>query len=265
MSKFLISSGLFAATATASLFLATSAFAADVGNSNTGADSDNDATVKIDNSATINQTNNTTIKNDISAMANTGDNSASKNTGDGTVSSGDISGGVSVENTGSKNSLDPSALASGDLSLSASNSQTGADSDNTALVGIDNDLDLTMHNTANVENNICALLNTGGNTADKNTGDGMVSSGDIDFTIGVINNLNSNVLGAPMGSENPGGGTVPEGALPVNPQGSVLAEALGSLPITGTSWLFMLPFVFLAIGGTLKTGEKWFRLRFGTA
>jgi len=247
----------------ASLALASSTFAADVGNSDTGASSENNTSVTIENNTTVSQSNDLTVTNDIFPTANTGDNSASKNTGDGSVSSGDISGSVTLENTGNQNLLDPAAPANGEgIDFTVTNSQTGADSENSAKVHFKNDLDLVFSNKASVKNDIGALLNTGGNSSDKNTGDGSVSSGDINFMIGVENLLNINSLGG-IGGEiptPPDGTNGPSGVLPK--VGAVLAAALGTLPITGSGGFFLLPFVFLATGALLKVSEKWASIRF---
>src|SRR3990167_2542361 len=87
------------ATLTAGLFLTATVFAADANNSNTGADSDNEATVTIDNDININSENNAIINNNITVNADTGGNSASKNTGDGSIATGSIGGSVTITNT----------------------------------------------------------------------------------------------------------------------------------------------------------------------
>jgi hypothetical protein len=54
----------------------------------------------------------------------------------------------------------------------------------------------TQINTANVKNSVNVLSNTGGNTADKNTGGSIsVDSGNSDVTVTIKNNINSNSTG----------------------------------------------------------------------
>ena len=239
----------------------------DASNSNTGADSTNNSSVSVDNDTTISSTNNATINNNLSVAANTGSNSASQNTGDGTVSSGDITGSISVTNSGNFNGDFDSLIAlncgSNNCNFSASNSHTGADSTNNSSVNVRGDFDITLINEAEVDNNIGADLNTGGNSADENTGDGSVSSGDIDFSIDIVNDLNRNQIGGPLPEEPPAGpGVIPQpGILPGAPTpGQVLAAAAG-LPITGgniPSW----PILLVAVGFALKLLEKVFKVRF---
>jgi hypothetical protein len=254
-----------AAALSVGLFLTTSvALATDASNSNTGAGSTNNASVSINNNTTINSTNNATINNNISVTANTGGNSASQNTGNGTVSSGDITGSISVENLGNSNGVFASSInlnCGSDCNFSASNSQTGADSRNNSSVRVNNKVVLTVKNDADVDNNIGANLNTGGNKADKNTGDGTVQSGDINFSITVKNDLNKNQIGAPAPEipEVPGPGVLPQPVVVPQP-GKVLA-AIAGLPITGGS-LPTWPILLVAIGFALKLLEKVFKVRF---
>ena len=250
------------ATLFGGLIFTTGALAADASNSNTGADSSNDASVYIQNTTTINSTKNATINNTISVNANTGNNSASQNTGDGSVSSGDITGSVTVQNTGNENGVFNSVFnlnCSGNCNFSASNTHTGAGSTNNSSVNVNNDIDITVSNNADVDNNVGADLNTGGNSADKNTGDSSVRSGDINFSVGIVNDLNKNFIGAPTPGEEPKGPVTPPPATAPGPApkpGRVLAAAAG-LPITGGS-LPSWPLLLLAIGFVLKILEKKF-------
>jgi hypothetical protein len=72
-------------------------------NSNTGADSNNEATVEVNNDIDVTQNNNLNINNDVDADLNTGDNEADKNTGDGSVKTGDINFEVNISNEGNQN------------------------------------------------------------------------------------------------------------------------------------------------------------------
>src|SRR3990170_1156478 len=129
--------GAIAASCLAGLFLTSVVLATDASNSNTGADSTNNASVSIQNNTTINSTNNATITNNISVSANTGSNSATQNTGDGAVSSGDITGSISIENTGNVNGIFNSLLnlnCSSGCSFTSSNNKTGANSTNNSSV-----------------------------------------------------------------------------------------------------------------------------------
>src|SRR4030066_274101 len=146
-----------------SMALATGALAVEATNSNTGADSTNDATVNINNNTSVSSSNTATINNNISIWANTGNNSADKNTGDGSVSTGDITGGVKVINTGNMNGTFDSILSLNcSCDFSAGNSNTGAYSNNEANVKISNDINITVNNEAHDDNNVDADLTHGG-------------------------------------------------------------------------------------------------------
>ena len=246
-----------------SMALSTGALAVEATNSNTGADSTNDATVNINNNTNVSSSNTATINNNISIWANTGNNSADKNTGDGSVSTGDITGGVKVINTGNMNGTFDSVLSLNcSCDFSASNSNTGAYSDNEANVKVSNDINITVNNEANVDNNVDADLNTGGNSADKNTGDGWVSTGDIDFSVEITNDLNKNFVGAPLPQEPAGPGVPPAVLPPSAPKpGKVLAAAEG-LPVTGGS-LPNWPFLLIMVGFVTRLAERVLRTRFG--
>ncbi len=72
-------------------------------------------------------------------------------------------------------------------------SGNGSDSDNTVNVDQDATTQVTQTNTANVENNIKATSNTGGNDADDNTGgDVNIDTGNAKSLVEVSNTLNSN-------------------------------------------------------------------------
>ena len=246
------------------LLLGSAALAIDASNSNTGADSTNNATVTVQNNTTINSVNNAVINNNISVNANTGNNTANKNTGNGTISTGDITGSVIVKNLGNENGTFDSVLnlnCASNCNFSASNSNTGADSNNKSQVKIKNNLNVTITNNANVNNNIGANLNTGGNSTDKNTGSGSITTGDIDFSIEVINDLNRNIIGGPVPGEEPDGpGLIPQPGIIPSEAGQILAAAAG-LPITGQG-LPIWPMILVAIGFALKILDKALKVRF---
>lgn len=251
------------------LALAPGALAVTAENSNTGADSNNESTVTITNNVDISSNNTANISNNISVTANTGDNSASKNTGDGSVSTGDISGGIYISNDVNGNTLnsigfDCGGLCSLYLDIDVSNSNTGADSNNEANVDINNDVDITQNNNLNIDNNVTADLNTGGNDADKNTGDGSVKTGDINFDINIDNSGNENVIGAPIEDEEPEPSSPKGPAIIVTTkkeEGKVLAASEG-LPVTGGN-LPIVPALGLVLAGLLmKRFEETLRFKF---
>ncbi len=259
--KFSIAAAAFGA----SLIIAPNAFAATADNSNTGADSTNTSSVDVSNSVNIVSENNAYISNNISINANTGGNSADKNTGDGSVTTGDINGSVTIINDVNSNSLNTSKFhCSGvckfSANVNASNSHTGADSENNASVSVDNDVTITQTNEQAISNSVGADLNTGENSADKNTGDGSVRTGDIKFTVKVKNSGNTNVIGGPQNP--PVTPSTPTPSKPVKKpeEGQVLAAS--RLPNTGGKLPIMPSLALILAGLMLKSLEEKLRARF---
>ncbi|MEX0616872.1 MAG: hypothetical protein WD231_03630 [Candidatus Woykebacteria bacterium] len=254
----------------ASLLIAPGALAQTAQNQSTGADSSNTAEVKVENDLNVSSNNTANINNNLKISANTGGNSASKNTGDGTVKTGDITGRVSIVNDVNSNSLndsnfDCSSLCTVSWDIKASNSHTGADSENSATVNVENDVDITQNNDLDIDNNLDADLNTGDNEADKNTGDGSVKSGDIDFDVSIVNEGNNNSIGGPVEdpkSPPPAGPKTPTPGKP-SEKGRVLAATKG-LPVTGGN-LPVVPALALILAGLfLRRMEEVLRGRFLT-
>jgi hypothetical protein len=147
-------------------------------NDTTGYNSDNNAVVDVNNSTDVNIQNKAEINNNINLGANTGNNSSSYNTGNGSVDTGSID--VAGEVNNQANGIEISG--SGDNitgNIEVSNNTTGAESQNTAGTKIDNNFDLNVSNGMDVNNLIATHLNTGGNDASYNTGNGKVSTGNI--------------------------------------------------------------------------------------
>ena len=147
--------------------------------------------------------------------------------------------------------------------INVSNKNTGADSDNDTNVNIDNDFDFTQDNDLDINNDVSADLNTGDNDADKNTGDGSVKTGDINFDITISNEGNNNSIGGPVDQDDPDDPTTPgkkeDAILPE--EGDVLAAAEG-LPVTGGNLPLIPVFGFGLAGLALRRIEETLRLRF---
>ena len=261
---------LTAAALGTSLLFAPAVFAATAENSNTGADSTNDASVDITNDVDISSNNSANIRNSIYVNANTGGNSASQNTGDGSVSTGDINGSARIRNNVNSNSLnrvdfDCSGVCIVSADISASNSHTGADSSNDANVNVNNDIDITQNNDLDIDNKVDADLDTGNNEADENTGDGSVKTGDINFDVTIDNQGNNNTIGGPADKEPEGQPPTPP--APVTPpakgpeKGRVLAATKG-LPVTGGNHPFLPALALVLAGLVMKRLEEMLSLRF---
>ncbi|MDP2671264.1 MAG: hypothetical protein Q8P13_02265 [bacterium] len=178
------------------------AAAAAATNSNTGADSTNSASTTTNSDTSVNVDNTASLLNVTSGEANTGESSSDKNTGDGSVVSGDaglVANLSSDANKVSIGAMDPSICAiSTCLAVSgeASNSNTGAGSENDASSESNSTTDVYIDNDLDVQNLTTLTANSGDNTADKNTGDGSVVTGDADLTLTAINVGNNVNVGA---------------------------------------------------------------------
>lgn len=159
-------------------------------NDTTGALSDNDAEAYVENEVDVDNDNEATVTNSAISVAYTGDNSADYNTGSGTVESGNAATDVNIENDVNTNvttiDINPGT------ELTAENNTTGAESDNDASASIENDINVENENNAFVYNEVISESDTGGNTANYNTGSGSVTSGNATVTFGSTNNVNSN-------------------------------------------------------------------------
>lgn len=164
-----------------------------VGNVKTGADSDNGAKVKLNKTNSIFQNNAAVVDNNIDVNGNTGKNNANKNTGGGSVESGDLTGTAIVENNLNQNFA---SLAGGEgtASITALNDTTGADSSNWTKVKANFNNVVTQTNLADIDNNVDLDLNSGKNDANKNTGWGMVTTGDVAAGVALNTTANANFL-----------------------------------------------------------------------
>nr|NIM47604.1 hypothetical protein [Candidatus Aenigmarchaeota archaeon] len=147
-------------------------------------------------------------------------NQASYNTGNGSVTTGDANVSLNLLNFLNSNFI-VSTLGifgilnifgswQGDLllpkillgeeesqntSIVVNNQNTGANSTNDASANIENSLDIDNDNKADIKNNLDINGNTGGNTADFNTGNGSVTSGNSNILLNLLTAANKNFIG----------------------------------------------------------------------
>jgi hypothetical protein len=185
-------------------------------NENTGAGSSNDASSENTNDTDLAIDNDLNINNSGYFDADSGHNSASYNTGDGEVVAGDADIVLTALNVGNNVNVGTQVFnvyddQTGDLVIdyegygslplgypcsgSAGNDTTGADSENNASTSCDASTTILVDNFGNVVNDYYLSADTGDNTADKNTGDGSVSTGDANIALNIINFLNNTFLG----------------------------------------------------------------------
>lgn len=170
--------------------------------SGNGAHSDNDATVSKTNTQAVYQNNAAAINNNVSNTANTGDNHANGNTGGSngagsvTVTTGDTTQRTSVDNAANANIVTPANVlgTSTGGTVSARILGNGAHSDNDLDLTLTNSALVEQNNAAEINNNVSSNQNTGDNHAKDNTGAGTVSisTGDANSTTDVSNMANFN-------------------------------------------------------------------------
>jgi len=174
-----------------------------------GADSDNDIALKYSRSVSLAQVNTANIANMVFADADTGKNDAEKNTGgDVTIETGDADVEVGIDNMVNFNWADVNCGCL--FALSAKIAGNGSDSKNTIGATLYDNLAVGQINNW-YSDGPCALdkdgcgddlveaeAKTGGNDAEKNTGDPQgdpsVETGDAAILVGIENTGNANVF-----------------------------------------------------------------------
>lgn len=166
---------------------------------NTGHWSYNSAHVKNINKTRVEQSNFNVVANLTGVLQNTGLNSANGNTGDGNVSadSGSATSNVTTRTTTNGNeAAKPACNKCDNDNTKVTIKNTGAGSDNTVSVKNINKHVVSQSNTSIVLNGTLVAQNTGGNSANGNTGDGNVDadSGNASSTVSYTTTTGGNVL-----------------------------------------------------------------------
>jgi len=183
-------------------------------NYTTGANSTNTIEIHSSDNNTITVSNNAVIDNDITIEANTGNNDASGNTGNATISTGDIHETVNVSNDFNQTAIALKPI-SAPSETAYSNSVTGFGSTNTVVSTVVKSSEVTVSNDISLENDLDLAANTGGNTANQNTGNATIDSGDIDISVNIknIGNIVKVALGNVTVPENEGRGGGQQSAI----------------------------------------------------
>ena len=172
--------------------------------SGNGADSDNDAKVKVKSETGIFQLNNAEILNDVWVKANSGKNDANNNTGgDVSIDTGNAEVDVEVNNLANFNWADVDACGC-ILDLTVKIKNNGFNSDNDAKVILISKKLVTQENNFDCKEtrDACADVwvksNTGKNDANNNTdgGDPSIDTGNAGADVEVNNTANKNVVGS---------------------------------------------------------------------
>ncbi len=190
-------------------------------NSNTGAGSENSNDVDSSDSIKTSINNQVTDRTSADATGDTGNNEQSKNTGSTGIKTGNAgigvtqvkndntaviggSAGLTVEGyEGNKNGDLSLGFGSGTANLKqgegvgsvkAVNKTTGSDSTNSNSIETDMEELNEVQNDGRIDNLLDLAAITGKNKANKNTGDGAISTGDADVAATLVNLLNTTVI-----------------------------------------------------------------------
>lgn len=198
-----------------------------VGNSDTGFNSNNQATLNSTLNETFDNANSAKVTSNVDVGANTGNNTASANTGGGSVNSGTSAANVSNSTVANTNTVDeegtvwmvivneagkwvghiigapwgstaasnglPITQQTGGAGSTVYNAGTGPNSQNSSTYNLTSDTGVSNTNDASISNNITANANTGDNDASYNTGKGEIDTGDAKTGLNLVNMVNTNV------------------------------------------------------------------------
>jgi hypothetical protein len=226
-----------------------------------GAGSENTVNKSSTTTTSTTVTNNATITNNITIKANTGNNKADFNTGGNTsIKTGDVVVLNKITN-GPINIVKVKAQGKQELESILKIAGNGAFSDNLVNVNNEEVIVTNVDNFASLFNNVEALMNTGNNSAEYNTGgDTTIVTGDI-FASTIIENIaNFSLVEVVCGCEEkphkPNEETPNQPSAPAPPTTSVggpggpgpsgpggpgtSSPASTTLPVTGNNVLFFL-------------------------
>lgn len=251
-----------------------------------GTGSENGVAVTNTNTSTIDSNNTARITNSISGVANTGNNTSNDNTGGNiSIQTGNISVYEKITN-GPINSNTVHASSGTQSGYDIKINGNGSWSENLIDLDLSNDVDIRVHNVADILNRSLWILNTGNNNANDNTnGDVSINTGDISFISKIINGpINSNTVTVdccdkeeeqPVGGPKPGEqATTPVNAVKTETKssdsqpgssgkgGEVLAAAIGKiLPATGNYMTLLFLFgniamLFIGVFLRLRSGRS---------
>lgn len=205
---------------------------ANIANTGNGSNSSNNGAVNDTLNNNVFQSNDANITNNLFIDAETGENNVTKNTdGNNSITTGNTNVDASILNIANMNLLggnmwlvlvneagnwvgklfgapEGSMIAGADGmefaydsngQINVTNANNGSGSENSGTVNNTTNNDLNQTNTANVVNNVNLFANTGGNTADKNTGgNSSIITGDAEAIANIVNFVNNNIAGGKL-------------------------------------------------------------------
>src|SRR3972149_4271398 len=154
--------------------------------SGNGSESSNEVIIQSSQTTTVTQENNADISSNVEMSSNTGGNTIENNTGGGVgVVTGDAIENLEIENSVNSSSVEGPCCPS---DISAEISGNGEESTNNIAIENQAAINISISQTANVENNVQGTANTGENKANDNTGSGvLIDTGNIWVTGGLHN------------------------------------------------------------------------------
>jgi hypothetical protein len=166
--------------------------------SGNGSQSSSVVSAAVNTETTITQNNEANITNNINITANTGGNTANNNNGDQTsITTGSVNVDTNITNSANSSSITTDCCPSQNNQITISNNADG--SQNVVNLGLDTTTNVTINQVAQIANNIGVNANTGFNSANYNSGDTAIETGNVSVFTNIknkgINNTYVNVPG----------------------------------------------------------------------
>lgn len=242
--------------------------------SSNGSGSNNTASQKTTNSTNVTVNNNARINNTVNGKASTGNNTANNNSGDVTIKTGSISVKTNIGSTGVNTSrvILPRTI-SGQIVSDISGNGVGSQNILTFLSGTKTTI--TTTNYADIFTDVLLNVNTGNNSADGNSGNVLIATGDISVTTDIENTVNANTVTTECECKpEPSPTPTPVDKITPNPtsydksnsngNGSGEVASISSekiLPVTGLNWLVLafignVMMLFLGMILRLRSGNS---------
>lgn len=145
--------------------------------SGNGAGSESEVSTSIQTSTSIEQTNSGTVTNNVDTNANTGGNEIKDSSGESSITTGDISSAVQSQTTLNSSSVENKCCNENSLKLTIENN--GTESSNEINIESDSTSQVTINQTATIDNITEGTANTGENKIFNNVGNAQIETGSI--------------------------------------------------------------------------------------
>lgn len=137
-----------------------------------------------------------TLTQNLTTTESTGNNTANNNVHDGLTAAGNVTKNQTTEVELNTSNVDVDASGCGNCTAddNVTVNYTGLDSNVTAGVTDTKNVTITINNTGNVSNTFTSTVNTGGQQANNNTGNGTALGGDVSMNSLIKTKLNTLLL-----------------------------------------------------------------------